>query len=197
MKCIPSSPSLPSPPSPPSLPSLPCPVRSWTDVKCHKEHTERNVEAMQPCVGGEQNIKERDLTSASVSGGVGEEGGGGGRGEGGRGEGEVSYKCQYESVCVLSISPSLPVSLSPCLPLSLSPCLPVSLSPCLPHSLSPSLPLSLTPSLQVVTSSVTRNTRSVMLRQCSRVWEENRTLRDNCFSSKTGTHNILISRRDS
>ncbi|CAI8056927.1 Rho-associated protein kinase 2, partial [Geodia barretti] len=30
-------------------------------LKCHKEHTERNVEAMQPCVGGEQNIKRQLL----------------------------------------------------------------------------------------------------------------------------------------
>lgn len=26
-------------------------------LRSHKEHTERDVEAMQPCVGGEQNIK--------------------------------------------------------------------------------------------------------------------------------------------
>ena len=47
--------------------------------------------------------------------------GGRGKGEGGGGRAEVSYKCQYESVCVLSISPSLPLSLSPSLPLSLTP----------------------------------------------------------------------------
>jgi chromosome segregation ATPase len=30
-------------------------------LKCHKEHTERNVDTMQPCVGGEQNIKRQLL----------------------------------------------------------------------------------------------------------------------------------------